>query len=77
MVDDATSSPVVMTIQPPQGVGAMELVERSRQWGYLIGGESGYLRDKNWVQLSTMGDLTRDDCEGWLSSMQQWLKARQ
>ncbi len=72
MVDGVDAAPVVITIQPPQGVDAMELVNISRQWGYLIGGESGYLREKNWIQLSTMGDLTRDDCEGWLSSLAKW-----
>ena len=42
-------------------------------WGYQIGGESGYLRDRNWLQLATMGDVTLDDCQTLFDRLHAWL----
>lgn len=49
------ASPAVHTLIPPAGVNARTLGERLRAEGWLISFESGYLRERNWLQLCLMG----------------------
>ena len=43
------------TLIPPAGVNARTLGEQLRAEGWLISFESGYLRERNWLQLCLMG----------------------
>jgi aspartate aminotransferase-like enzyme len=54
--------PVVTTFAPPNEESAATFVERCRAWGFAIGGQSGYLAERRFVQIATMGAVTRADC---------------
>lgn len=49
------ASPAVHTLVPPDGVSARTLGEQLRDAGWLISFESGYLRERNWLQVCLMG----------------------
>ena len=73
LVDQQPSAPVFTTFSPPPGLNAELFIQRCLDWGYQIGGESGYLRDRNWLQLATMGDVTLDDCQTLFDRLHAWL----
>ncbi|MEX2215260.1 MAG: aminotransferase class V-fold PLP-dependent enzyme [Phycisphaeraceae bacterium] len=73
LVGEEQAAPVVTTFSPPAGLNADSFIQRCLDWGYQIGGESGYLRDRNWLQLATMGDVTLDDCQTLFDRLQAWL----
>ncbi|WP_310569493.1 GNAT family N-acetyltransferase [Gemmatimonas sp.] len=52
------ASPAVHTLIPPAGVSARALGEQLRDAGWLISFESGYLRERNWLQVCLMGHYT-------------------
>lgn len=54
LVDESLAAPVVTTFDLPEP----GFIERCRALGYEIGGESQYLRERGWVQISTMGAVT-------------------
>ena len=54
--------PVVTTFAPPAGESSEEFVDRCRSWGFVIGGQSGYLAQRRLVQIATMGAIRREDC---------------
>lgn len=74
LVPDDISAPVVTTFSPPAGLTADAFIQRCLDWGYQIGGESGYLRQKNWLQLATMGDVQLADCQALFDRLRVWLK---
>jgi aspartate aminotransferase-like enzyme len=57
------SCPVVTTFAAPGAESSAEFVERCRSWGFMIGGQSGYLAERRLVQIATMGAVSRADCE--------------
>lgn len=60
---DVCACPVVTTFTPPGDFNSQEFVKRCQNWGFAIGGESGYLADRRLVQIATMGAVTRETCE--------------
>ncbi len=74
LVPDDISASVVTTFSPPAGLTADAFIQRCLDWGYQIGGESGYLRQKNWLQLATMGDVQLADCQALFDRLRVWLK---
>jgi aspartate aminotransferase-like enzyme/predicted N-acetyltransferase YhbS len=70
---EACASPVVTTFAPPAGDTAEEFVARCRQWGFAIGGQSGYLAQRRLVQIATMGAVTREDCTPLFAQLAHWL----
>ena len=74
LVCDAQAAPVVTTFNPPAGCAADAFIQRCLDWGFQIGGESGYLRQRNWLQLATMGAITLDDCRTLFDRLRVWLK---
>ena len=62
LVDEPHASPIITTFVLDAGKSPGQLIERCRRKGFAIGGGSGYLRERNWCQLATMGDLSIDDC---------------
>lgn len=73
LAPESASAPIITTILPPGGLTSTEFVEVCRSWGYLVGGESGYLQDRGWAQIATMGNLTRETCEGFLDQLRRWM----
>ncbi|QJR38016.1 GNAT family N-acetyltransferase [Gemmatimonas groenlandica] len=49
------ASPAVHTLVPPVGASARAIGEQLRAAGWLISFESGYLRERNWLQVCLMG----------------------
>jgi hypothetical protein len=62
---------VVTSFAPPGTATTAEFVDRCRQWGYIIGGQSGYLAEHRLVQIATMGAVTREDCQGLFERMKE------
>ncbi len=58
LADARHASPAVHTLIPPSGVSARALGERLRNAGWLISFESGYLCERNWLQVCLMGHYT-------------------
>jgi aspartate aminotransferase-like enzyme len=52
--------PVVTTFTPPGTQSSADFVARCRGWGYAIGGQSAYLAERRFVQIATMGAVTRE-----------------
>jgi aspartate aminotransferase-like enzyme len=73
IADESCAAPVVTTFAPPGGDSAGEFVVRCREWGYAIGGQSGYLAERRLVQIATMGALRRADCAALFDSLRGWL----
>ena len=59
MVDGAMAAPIVTTFVPP----APDFMVRCREAGFQIGGESGYLARRGYVQIATMGAVTANHIE--------------
>lgn len=51
-----TASPVVHTLALPDDTPAASMGEALRRNGWFVSFESGYLRDRNWLQLCLMGE---------------------
>ena len=71
---EAHASPVVTTFAPPANESSEVFVARCRQWGYVIGGQSGYLAERRLVQIATMGAITRDACAPLFEHLRQWME---
>jgi aspartate aminotransferase-like enzyme len=74
LADESCASPVVTTFAPPDGESAPAFVARCRQWGFAIGGQSGYLAERRLVQIATMGAVTRQMCAPLFAHLEQWLR---
>ena len=59
---EEVACPVVTTFAPPQEESSEEFVARCRSWGFVIGGQSGYLAQRRLVQIATMGAIHREEC---------------
>ena len=57
LVDEASSSPAVTTIDLPLGTSSRSVGERLRERGVLVSFESAYLLERNALQLCLMGAL--------------------
>jgi aspartate aminotransferase-like enzyme/GNAT superfamily N-acetyltransferase len=78
LADEACACPVVTTFVPPLGESSHAFVARCLEWGYAIGGQSGYLAERTLVQIATMGDVTRKACDPLFEHLQGYLaEARQ
>jgi aspartate aminotransferase-like enzyme len=71
-----SASPVITTFAPPEDKSAMRFVARCRKLGYAIGGESGYLAQRRFVQIATMGAVTRPQIEPLFDKLQEWLAGK-
>jgi aspartate aminotransferase-like enzyme len=61
LAHEPCASPVVTTFAPPSGWNSEAFVDLCREWGFLIGGQSGYLADRRLVQIATMGTISCED----------------
>jgi aspartate aminotransferase-like enzyme len=73
LAQDDHACPVVTTFTPPGDETSAEFVARCRDWGYAIGGQSAYLAERRYVQIATMGAVTRDQVEPLFDRIGQWL----
>ena len=70
---DAHACPVVTTFAPPGKESSAAFVRRCRAWGYAIGGQSAYLAERRYVQIATMGAVTREQVEPLFERIGHWL----
>jgi aspartate aminotransferase-like enzyme len=54
----AKTSPAVVTIALPPEMNSVKIGEAMQEAGYLLSYNSGYLRQKNWIQICLMGECT-------------------
>jgi aspartate aminotransferase-like enzyme len=73
LADEAWACPVVTTFAPPGDESAEAFVARCRSWGFAIGGQSGYLKERRLVQIATMGAITSQDCRPLFEQLDAWL----
>ncbi|MFQ5914328.1 MAG: aminotransferase class V-fold PLP-dependent enzyme [Nitrospinota bacterium] len=59
VASDAQASPAVMTIALPTRTSSEDLGRRLEERGYLLSYKSGYLLERNWIQISLMGECSR------------------
>ncbi len=74
IVNGEAAAPVITSFTPPRGVRPGELVDLCRQWGVLIGGESSYLKERGWLQIANMGDVSEHDCERLFARLETFLE---
>jgi aspartate aminotransferase-like enzyme len=58
--DRATSAPHVVTIQLPEHIRSDDAARSLERAGFLLSFASGYLRERNWIQICLMGEVGRD-----------------
>jgi aspartate aminotransferase-like enzyme len=73
LADEAWACPVVTTFAPLGEDSSEAFVARCRAWGFAIGGQSGYLKERRLVQIATMGAVSIDDCRPLFEHLDQWL----
>lgn len=73
LAEEGCACPVVTTFAPPEPETSESFVERCRAWGYTIGGQSGYLAERRWVQIATMGAVTIEEVAGLFEQLGRWL----
>lgn len=76
LADERWASPVITTFAPPQAEDAENFVELCRDWGFAIGGQSGYLAERGLVQIATMGAVTKEMCSPLFERLTQHIQAR-
>jgi aspartate aminotransferase-like enzyme len=69
LAPDAIANPSIVTFAPKPGETAAEFVELCAEWGYQIAGQSGYLAERQLVQMAVMGHITRADLQPLLDRL--------
>jgi len=75
LADDSCACPVVATFVPPGTETSQGFVDRCQSWGYVVGGQSGYLAERRLVQIATMGDISREVCAPLFDYLRNYLAA--
>ena len=75
LAEEACAGPGIVTFTPPGAESTEAFVARCSEWGYAIGGQSGYLAERNRVQIATMGVATQEDVEPFFERLAGWLGA--
>jgi aspartate aminotransferase-like enzyme len=57
LADDEHASPGIITVPMPDGVSAAAVARALAQRGIEIAWQSGYLRERNWLQIALMGEV--------------------
>jgi aspartate aminotransferase-like enzyme len=74
LVQDEFACPVVTTFTPPGEESSTSFVARCRAWGFAIGGQSAYLAERRFVQIATMGAVTREMVTPLFGRLARWLE---
>lgn len=67
----------ILTLVIPKEISSDVLIKSMTHQGYLLGGHSAYLRERNWVQVCLMGQLQNDLLEILPEKLEQQLKSLQ
>lgn len=63
LIPEEQASPMIMTIEIPALISSVEIGEILYYHGYQLHFESCYLREKNWIQIATIGNYTEETIE--------------
>ena len=74
LVREPYACPVITTFRVGTNGTHDRFIARCRDFGYAVGGESGYLSRRNWCQVATMGELSIDDCRPLFDRLAVWLE---
>jgi aspartate aminotransferase-like enzyme len=74
--EEQHASPVITSFYPPDDGSAADFVSLCASWGFLIGGQSGYLAEKRVVQVANMGTLGQEDFNRLFLRLEFWLARR-
>lgn len=61
LVDGPDAAPVITTFGLSTAESCTACIKRCALAGFAIGGESNYLRERNWLQIATMGEIEMKD----------------
>ena len=73
---EAVASPAIVTLALPEGASAEALGERLATAGFELSFRSGYLRRRNWFQISLMGECSRERLEPLLTALRTDARGR-
>jgi aspartate aminotransferase-like enzyme len=73
LAEEEVAAPVVTTFVPPGNDSTQDFVARCRSWGFSIGGQSGYLAERRFVQVATMGAVSRRGFIPFFDHLGRWL----
>jgi aspartate aminotransferase-like enzyme len=73
LADESYSSPVITSFYPPGEESASDFVTRCETWGFLIGGQSGYLAEQRLVQIANMGAISQEELDRLFVRLEVWL----
>jgi aspartate aminotransferase-like enzyme len=76
LADENVASPVITSFYPPDQESSNDFVNRCQGWGFLIGGQSGYLAEQRVVQIANMGTICRADLERLFERLEHWMVRR-
>ena len=63
VAEDASAAPGIVTIALPNGRRAVTLGDELARSGFALNYRSGYLRERNWIQIALMGECSREKVE--------------
>lgn len=66
---DACAAPAIVTIALPAELEARQVGDRLRERGFLVSYESGYLLERNWIQICLMSTIDRQVLQGLLGAL--------
>ncbi|WP_166380624.1 GNAT family N-acetyltransferase [Catellatospora methionotrophica] len=69
VAEPAEAAPGIVTIALPAALPAADVGASLERAGYLLAYQSGYLRDRNWLQISLMGRWTWPTLRGLVTSL--------
>ncbi|WP_147532578.1 aminotransferase class V-fold PLP-dependent enzyme [Bacillus marasmi] len=64
------ASPIIMTVVIPKSISSTAIGELIRYQGYQLHYRSDYLRERNWIQIATIGDYDVEDIEKMVSLLE-------
>lgn len=69
LADDASAAPGIVTMVLPPDRRALALGDRLARAGFALSYRSGYLRERNWIQIALMGECSRAKVELLLEAL--------
>ncbi len=73
LVDGERAAPCVMTVVLPRRYRSEEIGRRLEDWGFYTHYKSAYLRERNWLQICLMGEVSREVLGPLLVNLRQLL----
>ncbi len=73
---DAQTSPAVFTLALPPEIRSVEFGDAMQKAGYLLGYNSEYLRERNWIQICFLGECTRENVLSLMSALERAVDGR-